>query len=193
MASFVLSIIYSYAYSQHRDSVWYQGKNVSRKYYANREFETYFMPGGGYSFYNFQGSDSIGQFSGFTIDYLLFAKSHQNYDFGPSHVKVYSRLNMNQSSRSGMGSMFVYTAGLQMSIEKNPKRNYLIPYFGMEAGGLSNKILGSTFIFNPIAGVSILATKNVYINVHGGYIYPVNNYDLLTGYNFQATAQFAMW
>lgn len=194
MAGMALSSMYSFSYAQPKtDSVYYQGRMVSRNYMDNREFETYFMPGAGYSYYKFQGADSVGNFGGFTIDYLIYAKSHQNDDFGPSHVKVYSRLNMNKSDRSGMGNLFVYTAGLQMSIEKNPKRNFLIPYFGMEAGGMSNKILGSTFMFNPIAGVSLIATKNIYVNIHGGYIYPVGNYDLLSGYNVQATAQFAMW
>ena len=177
----------------HKDSIYYNGKIISKKKYDRSEFETYFMPGGGYSYYNFAGRDSIGTFSGTTIDYLLYAKSHQNDEFGPSHVRFYARFNLNNSSREGITKMFIYNLGLQMSIEKNPKRNYMIPYFGMEAGGISQRQLGSTIAFYPIAGVHALSTKNIYINLHGGYIYPVNNYDMLQGYCAQATFNFALW
>lgn len=180
-------------YYNPKDSVMYNGKMISKKKYERSEFETYFMPGAGYSFYRFLGKDSVGDFSGATIDYLLYAKSHQNDDFGPSHVRVYARFNVNKSTAEGVSQMFVYNLGLQMSVERNPKRNYLIPYFGMEMGGISHKTLGTTMAFYPIGGVHAIATKNIYINLHGGYIYPLSNYDLLHGYCAQATFNFALW
>ena len=175
------------------DSVWYNGKIVSKKYRDRLDYETYFMPGAGYSYYSFKGTDSIGNFSGVCIDYLFYAQSHQDDDFGPSHVRFYGKLNINTSDKKDMSSMFIYSLGLQMSLEKNPKRYWLIPYFGFEAGGISQKQLGSTFAFYPIAGVHIFALQNFYLNAHAGYCYPIKNFDLMQGYYAQATFNFALW
>ena len=189
---------YIYESGQYRkkpgqDSVWYNGKLVSKKYKERLEYETYFMPGAGYSFYKPVGADSIGQFSGFTVDYLLYAKSAQDDGFGPSHVRLYAKLNLANSDKDSISTMFIYSLGLQMSIEKNPKRYWLIPYFGFEAGGISHKTLGSTFAFYPLGGLHVIALKNLYINVHGGYVYPVSNFEYLSGYFAQATLNFALW
>lgn len=203
LALLILMTVYHTSFSQGNvhdntwykssDSVLYNGQVISKKKHERMEFETYFMPGAGYSYYHFDGSDSIGSFSGITVDYLLYAKSHQNDDFGPSHVKVYTRLNMNKSTREGVTQMLIYNIGLQMSVEKNPKRNFMIPYFGIEMGGISHRKLGTTLAFYPIGGVHALATKNIYINLQGGYIYPLSNIDLLHGYCAQATFNFALW
>ncbi len=176
-----------------KDSIWYNGKVVSKKYHDRVEFETYYMPGVGYSLHQFEGGDSIGNFSGVCVDYLLYGKSHQTDEFGPSHVKVYAKLNLSNSDKEGVSKMLNYGFGLQMSIEKNPKRMFMIPYFGFEVCGISQQKIGTTAAFYPIAGLYAICTKNLYLNLHAGYVYPVNNYDLLSGYYYQASLNFAMW
>lgn len=156
-------------------------------------FELYAMPGIGYVQHNFNGKDSMGAYSGMFVEVLLWSKAHQNDDFGPSHVKVYSKFNLNKSSRSEMGRLFYYSVGIQLSIEKNPQRNFLIPFFGGEIGGITQRELGSTAAFYPEAGIYLLANKNLYINVYAGYMYPVKNIDYLSGYSFQASINFALW
>jgi len=176
-----------------KDSVWYNGDVVSEKYRDRIDYETYFMPGVGYSYYSPEQPDSTGNFSGFTVDYLLYAQSHQDDDFGPSHIRFYAKLNLANSDKADISKLFVYSLGLQMSIEKNPKRYWLIPYFGFEAGGISHKTLGNTFAFYPLAGLHVFATQNFYVNLHGGYCYPVNNFEYLSGYFVQGTVNFALW
>jgi hypothetical protein len=89
--------------------------------------------------------------------------------------------------------MYVYSAGVQMSIEKNPRRTFLIPFFGTEIGGISQKQLGTALTLFPTLGIHLLANKNIYFNVYAGYMYPVKKYDYLSGYSLQASINFAMW
>ena len=86
--------------------------------YKKYNYELYAMPGIGYVQYHFAGQDSLGHYSGMFVEYLIWAKSHQNNEFGPSHVKIYTRFNLNKSSRSEMSRMYMYSAGVQLSIEK---------------------------------------------------------------------------
>jgi hypothetical protein len=156
-------------------------------------FETYFMPGGGYSYFMPKGVDSVGNWSGVTIDYLFYAKVEQDDDPGPSHVRWYGKLSIMNSDKEGMKDMFLYSAGVDLSLEKNPTRNFLVPYFGLEFGGVSQKQLGSTVQFTPTVGLHILSHQNLFINVYGGYNYPIKNFDLLQGWYAQAGLNFALW
>jgi hypothetical protein len=164
-----------------------------RKKEAKETFETWFMPGLGYSIYQPKQRDSTGQFSGLTVDYLIYANVDQNDDPGPSHVRVYSKLNIMNSDRKSINSMFMYTIGLDLSLEKNPKRQFLIPYFGVEMGGISQKQFGSGIQFTPTFGLHLLSKKNMFINVHGGYVYPIRNFEMLQGWYGQAGLNFALW
>lgn len=190
-----------HSFSQYSgDSVWFKGKYYSPEEYeivkAEDEkvnFETYFMPGIGYTYFQPKAIDSVGTFSGLTVEYLIYAKVEQNNNPGPSHVRWYAKLNILTSDKENINSMFMYTIGLDLSLEKNPKRSFLIPYFGLEFGGLSQKQFGSTVQFTPTLGIHLLSKKNLFINVHGGYIYPISNFDMLQGWVAQVAINFALW
>lgn len=159
----------------------------------NIEFDRAFMPGGGFGMHFPKGKDSLGVLSGVAVEFLLFARVAQNDDSGPSHVRVYSKLNMLQSSKKDVSNFLSYAMGLNMSLERNPKRTFLIPYFGLEMGGLSNKNFSTTLQFTPMLGIHLLSRENIFINVQGGYMYPVKNFDLLQGASFQAGLNFSLW
>lgn len=183
----------------HGDSVWFHGKYYSQAQYEvvqaafeKMNFETYFMPGLGYTYYKPE-ADSIGSFKGLAVEYLIFAQVHQNDEAGPSHVRLYSKLNILKSDSAHINSMFMYTLGLDLSLEKNPKRTFLIPYFGLEFGGISQKQFGTTMQFTPTLGIHLLSKKNIFINIHAGYVYPISNFEALQGWVGQAGINFAMW
>lgn len=176
-----------------RDSIWRDGQYVDRHAYERRNFETWFMPGAGYTYYKPKASDSLGTFSGLAIEYLIYAQVEQNDNPGPSHVRFYGKLNLQNSTKEGVGQIFMYGLGLDLSLVKNPKRTFLVPYFGLEVGGLSNKNLGTTAQFTPILGIHLLSTKNLFINIHGGQVYTSKNIDMLQGMFAQATVNFSLW
>ena len=103
LISLLLCLVYagSFGQTRHGDSAWYEGRYRSqeemkdiRKKEAKEKFESWFMPGLGYSMYQPKKRDSTGLFSGLTVEYLIYANVDQNDDPGPSHVRVYSKLNI---------------------------------------------------------------------------------------------------
>jgi hypothetical protein len=168
---------------------WGAGQDEDNTYY----FHTVFMPGLSYSLYQPKAKDSLGHFSGITVEYLLYAHVHQTNDPGPSHFRIYLKLNILNSDKSDIRPLFGYTLGVDLSLEKNPKRTFLVPYFGLECGEMVQKQFGSVFQFTPILGIHILSHRNIFINVHGGYVYPFKNYDQLQGWFGQAGIDFALW
>lgn len=188
------------AQNTHGDSLYYSGQWYSRADYdkvldraEKMDFSTWFMPGISYSMYRPSARDSFGVFSGLTVEYLIYAKVEQNNHPGPSHVRVYSKLSILNSDKKPSSAMLQYAMGLDLSLEKNPKRNFLVPYFGLEAGGLSNRLFKTTFCFTPTIGIHLLSTRNLFVNVHAGYNYPINNFEMLKGWSYQAGLNFALW
>ncbi len=167
---------------------WGRNKDDNTNY-----FDNYFQPGAGYSFYAPKASDSLGRFSGVVIEYLIWAGVRQNEDRGPSHTRLYTKINILKSDKNNVSDMFMYGAGLNFSFERNPKRSYLIPYFGIELGGISQRNIGSTFQMTPLLGVHLLARRNIFVNLHGGYVYPINDFERLQGYFGQLGINFALW
>ncbi|MHC1706598.1 MAG: hypothetical protein AB9842_03635 [Bacteroidales bacterium] len=184
------------------DSILYKGKyyRINDPDYAGvkikhekSNFETAFMPGLSFNMYQPKDKDSAGVFTGFAVEYLLYAKIYQNNKPGPSHVRWYARFNMLNSDKDDISDLFSYSLGLSLSIEKNPGRVFLVPYFGLEFGGLSQRKWGTTAQFTPTVGIHLISQKNLFINFQGGYIYPVSNFDLLKGWIFQSGINFALW
>ena len=183
------SIYYNNKYYYSTDSDFEQVK----KEYMDRNFETWFMPGIGYTLYVPKGQDSTGVLKGIAIDYLLFTHMAQDNKPGPSLVRIYTKLSIIKSSKSEVNDLFSYSLGLSMSFEKNPKRSYLVPFFGLEFGGLSQSQWGTTGQFTPTVGIHIIAKRNLYINLQGGYVYPITNFDILQGVFFEVGVNFALW
>ncbi|MCS6821323.1 MAG: hypothetical protein NZ551_05570 [Microscillaceae bacterium] len=152
------------------------------------------MPGLGYGFYFPKAQDSLGFFRGMVVEFLFYADVSQNETTGPSHVRAYGKLHLMNSSKENVKNIFTYySVGLDMSIERNPKRTFLIPYFGLETGGISNAQLGTSWHFTPILGVHLLSRQNIFINLQGAYLYPVKNFDILQGYMGKLSINFSLW
>jgi hypothetical protein len=202
MFSFILTLSFSQSKntSNHGDSLFFQGTWYSPADYkvAVKEdeydyFETWLMPGLGFTYYQPSLSDSTGIFSGLTVEYLIYGKISHNDNTGPSQVRVYTKLNILKSNKANINSLFMYTLGVDLSLEKNPSRQYLVPFFGLELGGMSQNQFGSTIQFTPTFGVHLLSKKNIFINVHGGYVYPLKNFETLQGWFGQVGVNFALW
>lgn len=188
--------------AERKDSIYYKGRyyqktdpdyKTIRPQWEKSNFETAFMPGLSLVYFQPKDMDSAGTFKGFAVEYLLYAKIYQNNKPGPSHVRWYGRFNMLKSDKKGISDMFSYAVGLSLSIEKNPGRTLFVPYFGLEFGGLSQSTWGTTAEFTPTLGIHLISQKNLFVNLQGGYVYPITNFDLLQGWRFQCGVNFALW
>lgn len=189
-----------YTPSNRGDSIWHKGKYYSKEDFKSiqaeldkYEFDTYLMPGVAFAYFQPKAKDSLGTLSGVAVEYLLWAAVRQTDASGPSHSRVYAKFNILNSSKSGISPMFLYAAGFDLSIEKNPKRTFLVPYFGLEVGGISQKQFGTTAQFTPTLGLHLFSKKNLFVNLHGGYVYPIKNFESLRGWTMQAGLNFSFW
>ena len=203
----IISVIMLLAASAHsqevkKDSIFFKDRSyysTDQDYekikaeYLKLNFESWFMPGLGYTFYSPKGSDSTGIFNGIAVNYLIYAKMYQNNKPGPSHVRLYTKLSIVKSSEKDISDLFCYSFGLSFSFEKNPKRSYLVPFFGLEFGGLSQSQWGTTGQFTPTLGLHLVSKRNLFINIQGGYVYPITNFDILQGLFLEAGVNFALW
>ncbi|MBN3036316.1 MAG: hypothetical protein JW861_12090 [Bacteroidales bacterium] len=161
--------------------------------YDRLNFEAYFMPGLGYSLFVPKEADSTGLFNGIAVNYLIYSKMYQNNEPGPSIVRFYTKLSIMKSDEKPIRDLFCYSVGLSFSFEKNPKRAYLVPFFGLEFGGLSQSQWGTTGQFTPTLGLHVVSKRNLFINIQGGYVYPITNFDILQGLYLEAGINFALW
>ena len=73
----------------------------------DKEWDDYFMPGVGYKTYNPINSDSIGNFQGIVVDFLLYgrAKGQDSHKYGPSRVKVYMNFSIMENQEKNRKSI----------------------------------------------------------------------------------------
>ncbi|MFO0588232.1 MAG: hypothetical protein U0441_11860 [Polyangiaceae bacterium] len=155
-----------------------------------REYETFFMPGGQAMMYKPQGVAMPYVGGGFHIDVVRW--SHHNNDFGPGEGAVYMQGSLLKSP-SSEHTLGIYEGGFNLSFEKNPKRRYLIPYFGMTAGGMFADDLPHSGFVQPLAGLHVYSAPSVIIEVQGGYMFPTDAVDQLNGFRAQASLRFHLW
>lgn len=176
------------------DSVFFRSTWVAHDYYYdNYYFETAMMPGLEYQYYKPVRSDSVGSWSGISIEYLFYGKVHNDAQNGPGHVKFYGKIGILNSNISNTPVMFSGALGLTLSLEKDPRRTFFVPDFGLEAGAFSQKQLGTVFFFNPVAGIQFIALQNIFLGANVGYMYTMKNIELLRGYTVSASLDFSLW
>lgn len=155
--------------------------------------QAYFLPGAGYTAYFPKGLDTSGYFHGALIEYVFYNGINQDDGWGASHVRFYGKLSIMNPNNTKLSSLFAYTLGLDFSFEKNPKRNVLIPYFGVEMGGLSSKTYSTNFGFYPLIGIRFLALKRLNFGASALYAYPIKEFETFRGWQTQATINFSLW
>ena len=163
---------------------------------VTEQWETFFMPGVQYSLWAPEARDELGVMQGVSIQYLIAAWIHRNNNYGPSHGRVYIDLDLLRSSvLSDLG--FIYSLGFSLSFERNPKRQFLIPYFGLEFGGVYQKPDDQKKIHTaqicPLGGLNLWADQNIFINVTVGYMIPFSHLEDLRGLHVKAGLNFSFW
>jgi hypothetical protein len=132
---------------------------------------------------------------GVSMEFLAVSWIHRNDNRGPSHGRVFVNLDVLSSVEKGVGTAFSPTVGIDLSLERNPSRRYLLPYFGVESGALFQKDLGRVGIVTPTAGLHVWASPNLFVNLTGGYLLPVSaqHFDDLRGVRAKAGIDFSFW
>jgi hypothetical protein len=159
------------------------------------EWGTFFMPGLGYSGYAPNGLEAYGPYAGVSAEFLLFAWIYHNNNRGPSNGRTYIDCDILWSSHARANTLFVPTIGLDLSIERNPIRHFLLPYYGLESGAIIQKGFDALGFFTPYLGVHAFASQNVFLNVTAGYVFPLdaNRFDDFRGWRLKAGIDLSFW
>jgi hypothetical protein len=154
------------------------------------EYETYIVPGGQATVYKAAGVEKPYIGGGFRLDVVRW--SHHNGDFGPGEGSVFFQASLLKSPSSDH-VLGIYEGGVTLSFERNPKRRFLIPYFGFTTGGMFADDLPKTGFFQPLGGIHLYAHPNVVADVQGGYVFPTDAVDRLHGFRAQASIRVHAW
>lgn len=162
-------------------------------YQVQEEWESYFLPGVQYVGYFPAASGRHGSFQGAAFELVLGSWVHQTEERGPSHGRVYLDLALLQPSRAGAERAYAYALGVDLSVERNPWRQWLLPVFGLEVGGFHQRELGSFFATTPFLGAHLYASRNLFVTVTGGYVFSGRAIDQLGGWRVRAGVNAVLW
>ncbi len=157
------------------------------------EWESFVMPGLSYSVYLPNDDETLGMFHGPAFEFLWGAWIHHNENRGPSHGRIYSSVGLLSSTKSEMKKAVRFDFGFDLSIERNPVRRYLIPYFGIEGNVFVQSQVRDTFFVSPFGGVHLWSDQNTFVNVQYGYAFPTVQLDRLRGHSIKASVDFSLW
>lgn len=96
------------------------------------------------------------------------------------------------SNNSKARDIFFANLGLNLSFEGNTSRQFALPYFGLEIGGLFQRDF-STLHFTPVAGIQVFSTKNLIWTIQGGYQYTTSKFDEYSGATCSSTLNILLW
>lgn len=162
------------------------------KFKVNEEWKTTLLPGINGVYYA-PADKSLGYFTGVGVEYLFYGGIHKNNNTGPSHSKVYMRLDMMNSSIDTVGLAFLFNLGVHLSVERNPIRKFFVPYFGFECGSVYQRLSGTTFQVTPLIGVWLFSEQNTFISAQFGYLYAAGALETLRGYRAGVGINFSLW
>jgi hypothetical protein len=159
----------------------------------DRNWESYLMPGVGYSVYAPSDRDTFGTFQGVALELLIGTWIHRNENRGPSHGRVYVNAEILNSSDSDVPNLFVYSFGFSLSFERNPTRAWLIPVYGLELGQVFHDNFGSRFHATPYFGFHIFSDPNLFVSARGGYRMVPSDMEHVGGMHAGANLNFSVW
>jgi len=159
----------------------------------DEDWVSYLGLGAGYGAYVPAAQSKLGIFHGVNTEFVWLSGHNSGGSRSPSNWRVYSRVGIMKSTQDSVGGLISYLMGANFSLESRVKRKWLIPYIGIEIGGIKQKELGGGMQFNPVLGVQLLATKYACIHAQASYTYSTRAFDQLSGFCGTVTANFFFW
>lgn len=158
---------------------------------VSSEKSSYLLPGVGYSMYLPEG-DQFWQ--GVGVQYMIGNWVYQNNNPGPSHGRLYLDISLMKEQKTE-DRILTWLLGVDLSLERLPRRRFLLPSFGLEFGGLSRENIGTQMIVVPTGGLHFWWTNTVSTSVDAGWIVPTEfkeNADYM-GLRLRAAVDVAFW
>jgi hypothetical protein len=136
---------------------------------------------------------SLGRVQGPTVEVVVFGWVHQTEKKGPSHGRVYVDLSLLSSDKPGVAKGAAWAIGADLSLERNPRRSFLVPFFGAEAGGFRQRDVGTILNAVPFGGVYLWTSENLFVHAKAGYVFPRTEVERFGGWQLKAGFDLALW
>jgi hypothetical protein len=127
------------------------------------------------------------------LEFLLAAWIHRNNNRGPSHGRVYVNAEVLQSTRERVSLLFSYAIGFSLSLERNPRRVWLIPNYGLDLGGIIHDGIGGHVQATPYLGLHLYSNPNVFVSARLGYRLVPSELERYGGMHASFGGDFSVW
>ena len=108
-------------------------------------------------------------------------------------MRIYTGLGLLSSTANAVHKAVLMNLGFDLSIERNPTRRALIPFYGLETGFMVQTDFGRPGFFTPLLGIHVWSDRNLFVNLSGGYVFPTQRVDELRGYLGRLSINFSAW
>lgn len=171
----------------------------SLAYGGTETWDDWFMPGGGYKIFTPKNKD-LGIYQGFVTEFVTYARSVKKdtsttkkwNSGGPTRLKTFMNLSIMKSDVATSKDIFYWNCGASVTFEAARKRNYLLPFFGIQTGTLYQRDFG-TFHLTPEVGLYLFANERCMWTVYGGHQYTTHEFDEWSGLNAGTSFNFLLW
>jgi len=157
------------------------------------EWRSIFLPGAYFTTYFPNADETLGWYRGAAVEVAFYTWVHRNDNRGPSHGRAYIKGQILDSSEEDAPITFIYSLGAELSVERNPHRRFLLPFFGLDVGGISQDNLGQRFQVTPQLGVYVWYSRNIFITLIGGYVIAPTELETLRGWTAALGGNFTLW
>jgi hypothetical protein len=167
---------------------------------VEEDVNNFVMPGVEYALYVPKdepppGEGKIGIFQGVRVEFCIWCYVHRSDKRGPAIGKTYVAFDLLGSSEKTSSALFNAVVGFNLSLEKNPSRRFLIPFFGSELGIWYQKVTETLGMATPYAGLHLWSSGNLDITLKGGALLPFSSHrlDQLIGLRAGLGFNLAFW
>ena len=172
----------------------YPNKNYATNGKKKYREETYFSPSvAGQLIVPRISVPGKGNYFGLSPEINIYTRLKSRSRKSPSYLRVYGNLGIHAAEGNKSNRRFIYGFGGDASFENNVRRRWLIPYFGVYLGIISEIGFGNNFMVQPKIGAVLYAGKDIHWFANAGYLYPFKNTNLLEGTVFSTGLNFILW
>lgn len=163
---------------------------------VEEDWAGYLVPGAQAAAFFPNAADRWGSFYGGSIQFLVVGWIHKNEQPGPSHGRLHLDFDVLKSTRSEVSTALYVSGGIDLTLERNPSRRWLLPFTGIDAGLMFQRQAATTLVYvTAAAGLHLWAEPSRFVTVSAGYLLPLDDrwFDELRGVRVKLGANLAFW
>ena len=130
-------------------------------------------------------------FYGGGVEAIWLAWSDNSQAFGPSQGRVRSTIGVYRGEDAG--TLVMYRTGAQVAFERNASRDFVIPYFAADLGGLSSDATGRRWFVDAGLGLYVIHRRGVILDLEVTGVLPFRDADQLGGVTSRLALSFSLW